>query len=1181
MKQVFLKILKVFLVIVAVLLAILLVFGIVLSLGWPWWVGLFILLGLLGLGFGMMFFRKVWLRQREQHFVSQVIEQDESYLRTLGDKERERSRELQDRWKEAIEALKASHLRKYGNPLYVLPWYLVIGESGSGKTTAIKSARLSSPFAEISRTSGISGTRNCDWWFFDQAIIIDTAGRYAIPVDEGRDKEEWQRFLTILAKYRKREPLNGVSVTIAADKLLDSRPEALEEDGRIIRRRIDELMLVLGARFPVYVLVSKCDLVQGMTQFCDYLPDKSHDQALGLLNHQLSTDVTAFSNRAINTIGERLRDLRLLFVNKPGPRGVGQGIDPGLLLFPEEFERLKPGLNAFIKGAFQENPYQETPILRGLFFSSGRQEGSPHSHFLKALGLIEEREVLPGTSKGLFLHDFFARILPKDRGLFAPTQRALGWSRLTRNLGLTSWVTVAIAICGLLSFSFVKNLGALRDVSHEFSKPPVLQGEILTDIITMNRFRQAILRVEDQNRNWWIPRFGLNESKNVESKLRAKYCKQFKGGFLASLDKQMADRMANFSDSTSPDAIFQHVDHLVKRINLLQALLEGNNLETLQAMSQPSYEPIVLMADQKLIPEIRQKFADLYLYFLVWRQDSSSLNQEMNNLQTWLKHILTLKPTNLNWLAAWVNNNPSLHDLNLGDFWGGSLSVSDETTVPPSFTGKGKEQIDSFLKEIEAALPDPLIIASQKLEFKRWYSDAYVEAWYNLGNSFSKGIHRLNSKEEWQQAAATMAADEGPYFSLLERMAAELEPFAVQEDMPPWMKLVYEFKAIRDEADREEALKKKGALAKATSTGKKLVTKLERKKARLEKGMTLEAQLIAAKAFREYRSALAEITPVSASRRLAYQMAAKAFSEDSATSKSPFFVAQNAVSTLKASLARVKSDQKMFWNLVIGPLDYLWAFVCQETACHINDLWEKGVLVEVQGVSDKKLVNQLLFGQDGYAMKFINGPAAPFVSRSLRKGFYAREVLGRKIPFKDSFFTFITEGAIAAKPKPAPEPEPVKTNYIVSIKGLPTDTNKDAQVRPHATNLEIKCTDKSLRLDNLNYPVSKTFDWSPQNCGDVIFKIKVGNLILTRNYTGDLAFPRFLKDFSKGHRVFFPSEFPKEQAALRRMGIKYIKVKYELTGHRPVLGLLTSGKPTKVVSRAPRVPEDIVRCWDH
>ncbi len=1179
MKQVFRSILKALLIIGAVLLATLLVFGIILSLGWPWWVGLFVLSGLLGLCLGLMFFRKVWLRRREQRFVNQVIDQDESYLRTLEDKERERSRGLQDRWKEAIEALKASHLKKYGNPLYVLPWYMVIGESGSGKTTAIKSARLSSPFAEISQTSGISGTRNCDWWFFDHAIIIDTAGRYAIPVDEGRDKEEWQSFLTLLSKYRKKEPLNGLCVTIAADKLLDSTVEALEEDGRSIRRRIDELMLVLGAKSPVYVLVTKCDLVQGMTHFCDHLPDRALDHALGLLNHTLSTDVTTFNNHVTSTIGERLRDLRLLFVNKPAPKGVGQGIDPGLLLFPEEFERLKPGLDAFIKGAFQENPYQETPILRGLFFSSGRQEGTPHSHFLRALGLIEEREVLPGTSKGLFLHDFFARILPKDRGLFAPTQRALGWSRLTRNLGLTSWVTVAVAICGLLSFSFVKNLRALRHVSHEFSKPPVLQGEILTDVITMDRFRQAILRVEDWNRHWWIPRFGLNESKDVESELKAKYSTQFKHGFLTSFDKEMTDRMSGFSDSASPEALFQHVDHLVKRINLLQALMEGKDLETLQAMSQPSYEPIVLGADQKLIPEIRRKFADLYLYFLVWRRDSSSLNQEINNLQTWLKHILTLRRTNLNWLAAWVNNNPSFRDLTLADFWRGSLSISDETTVRPAFTVEGKKQIDSFLGEIKAALPDPLIIASQESEFQRWYSEAYRKAWYDFGGSFSKGRARLNRKEEWQQAATRMAADEGPYFSLFERMAAELEPFAVWEDMPPWMKLLYEFEAIRAEADREEALEKKASLTKLTTRGKELISKLERKRAALEKGMSVQARLIAAKAFREYRSALAEITPVSRSTRLAYQMSAKAFSEDPVTSKSPFFIAQNALSTLKASLASVAPDQKMFWNLVTGPLDYLWAFVCQEAACHINNLWEKEVLVEVQGVSDKEDVNKLLFGQDGYAMRFINGPAAPFLSRSLQKGYYPREVLGRRIPFRDSFFTFITKGAIAAKPPPVPEPEPVQTNYVVSIEGLPTDANKDAQLRPHATILEIQCANRSLRLENFNFPVSKTFDWSPQDCGDVIFKIEVGDLVLTQNYKGDLAFPTFLKDFSKGYRVFFPSEFPQEQAALKRMGIKYIKAKYQLTGHEPVIRLLKSPKPRRPAPGIPPVPEGIATCW--
>ncbi|MBW2166622.1 MAG: type VI secretion system protein ImpL, partial [Deltaproteobacteria bacterium] len=161
MKQIFFKILKVFFIIAVILLTILLVFGIVLSLDWAWWVGFFILLGILGLGLGLLFLRKLWLKRREQHFVDQIIEQDDSYLKTVDDKESARLRELQDSWKEAIESLKSSHLKKYGNPLYVLPWYMVIGESGSGKTTAIKSAGLSSPFADVSRTSGISGTKNC------------------------------------------------------------------------------------------------------------------------------------------------------------------------------------------------------------------------------------------------------------------------------------------------------------------------------------------------------------------------------------------------------------------------------------------------------------------------------------------------------------------------------------------------------------------------------------------------------------------------------------------------------------------------------------------------------------------------------------------------------------------------------------------------------------------------------------------------------------------------------------------------------------------------------------------------------------------------------------------------------------------------------------------------------------
>ena len=275
------KTLKVLLFLFLAALILLLIFGLVLMAGWPWWVGFFFLIGILGIILFVFFIKKLLARRSEKQFVHQVIAEDESRIKSLDKGQQVGSQELQDRWKEAINVIRKSHLKKFGNPLYVLPWYMVIGESGSGKTTAIQGADLSSPFAEVSRVSGISGTRNCDWWFFEQAILIDTAGRYAIPVDEGRDKDEWQKFLSLLSRFRKKEPLNGLVVTVAADQLLQDNADKLETAGKSIRQRIDELMRVLGAKFPVYIMVSKCDLVQGAVRFCDHLEEPVLQQAMG------------------------------------------------------------------------------------------------------------------------------------------------------------------------------------------------------------------------------------------------------------------------------------------------------------------------------------------------------------------------------------------------------------------------------------------------------------------------------------------------------------------------------------------------------------------------------------------------------------------------------------------------------------------------------------------------------------------------------------------------------------------------------------------------------------------------------------------------------------------------------------------------------------------------------------
>ncbi len=1163
MKEIFAKVLKVFFIIAGIFLFLLLVYGITLVLDWPLWMGIFVLIGICGIVLGGFFLKKIWLDRREQSFVDQIVSQDQLAATDHADNA---SADLSHRFKEAVDELKSSHLKNMGNPLYVLPWYMIIGESGSGKTTAIKNADLSSPFARTDKISGISGTKNCDWWFFEQAVILDTAGRYAVHVDQDRDKKEWQDFLVNLSKYRKKEPINGLIVTIAADKLLDGRPESLEEEGVSIRHRVDELMQVLGAKFPVYLLVSKCDLIQGMTRFCDHLPEESLKQAMGHSNSDFSTDATSFVKRVMDSITDRLRSLRLLLSQKPKTGSSNEGIDPSLLLFPEEFERLRNNLTEFIKGAFKENPYQETPLLRGVYFSSGRQEGTPYSHFLKALNLIDERKVLPGTSKGLFLHDFFAKILPKDRKLFTPTQRALELNKLTKNLGLASWIAVSIAVCGLLSYSFIKNLRTLRVVSSEFSQPVVLQGDILEDVITMDRFNQAILMVEEQNQSWWVPRLGLNESNKIESQLKVQYCKQFKEGFLASFDKQMADSMTDFSSTTPAEINAMYVPHLVRRINLLKARMEDGQLQELSAMPQTTFQLIEVMSNRKIIPEIREKLRALYLYSLVWQHSSAGFNKEINDLETWLKHILTQRYANLNWIIVWANQNLDLPGLSLEEFWGGSLDVQDEPELLPAFTTKGRARIESFIAEMEAALFDPLIIAGIKKEFKNLYEKSYLDAWYDFGAGFPAGIDRLKNREEWSQVAATVAKGKGPFLSLLNKMVTELEPFAQKGDMPAWVNLVNEFKVIRLKAESMDALSSKSSLLKISSKGEKLISKFESKKRKISEGKGKERELLSANAFLEYKKALNETTPITISMPRTFEMTTKAFQEDPTTSESPFLVAQNAVTTLKSTLSVPGPEQKMFWNLANGPINFLWAFARTETGCNLQKIWEKDVLVEVQDVSDQGELIQLLMGEDGFAKKYVEGPAGPFIDRNPRKGYYAKQVegLGGKIDFSEDFLVFLDKGAKAAKP--------VKDSYKVTIKGLPTDVNRQARVKPHAVFLALQSEGETQSIMNLNYPVRKIFTWAPESASDVIFKIEVGNLVLTKEYTGYRAFPRFLKDFSKGYRVFYRKDFEENAAALKRLGIRFIKVKYQLKGHRPVIKLIPD--------MPEQVPEEIAKCWD-
>ena len=176
--------------------------------------------------------------------------------------------------------------RRRGSSLYDLPWYVFIGAPGSGKTTALINSGLKFPLEQRvgkGAVRGVGGTRNCDWWFTDEAVFLDTAGRYTTQdSDAASDSEGWKEFLALLSKYRKRRPVNGVVLTISAQDLMTlgrRRPGSQRRGGApSVERATRELHIQL----PVYVMVTKCDMVAGFTEYFDDLTQEGRAQVWGV-----------------------------------------------------------------------------------------------------------------------------------------------------------------------------------------------------------------------------------------------------------------------------------------------------------------------------------------------------------------------------------------------------------------------------------------------------------------------------------------------------------------------------------------------------------------------------------------------------------------------------------------------------------------------------------------------------------------------------------------------------------------------------------------------------------------------------------------------------------------------------------------------------------------------------------
>lgn len=501
-----------------------------------------------------------------------ALQQDEKLLQRLLQREgvkpavaREEVRHLADRARQALMQLRQMHLtlgqeggsvwaavrrlvegKRY---LYELPWYILIGKPGAGKSSVVLNAGLTFPLPEQMGAASSrlmlqqsTGTQQCDWWLTNEAVFLDTAGRYteheaADETAQAINQAEWKGFLGVLRQARPRAPINGALLVVDLVELLHADEAQRMSMAAQFRARLEELRSQLGIRFPVYLILAKADVLQGFTAYFSSLTAEARTQVWGF------TLPWVENSSALDKLGEkaaghlRSKKQSASDASVPPPQAlsdsallaqkVGQEFSAlvervragvmgrlqeefeldqrqSLYLLPYEMQALEEPLQALVQSVFAESRYDATqiqPTLRGVYLTSAMQSGQEvvaqpvallarlQKTFKKwgdvMASVLSRRRAT--SRKSFFLTDLMQRVVFTEAHLVKPNLRWEARIRVMRWIGHGAVLFVFFWLSGALTLSFNNNKDYLQDVSQKTTEMTQQMQNWLSD----NRVEQA------------------------------------------------------------------------------------------------------------------------------------------------------------------------------------------------------------------------------------------------------------------------------------------------------------------------------------------------------------------------------------------------------------------------------------------------------------------------------------------------------------------------------------------------------------------------------------------------------------------------------------------------------------------------------------------------------------------
>jgi hypothetical protein len=426
-------------------------------------------------------------------------------------------------------ALPAQYKRKN----YDLPWYILLGEPRSGKSSLLSSSELELiPSADEGANVSSDGKDSLPvrMWMGAKGVVCDISGHVFFDRWLDGSSAEWNYIIQQLYRRRRRRPLDGIVLTIPADALLADDDVLSQKKAILMATELSQLFHTLGMYLPVQLVVTKLDMVDGFREYIMGIPEEMRHQILGFSNDTRLYQTDKFKE-FWDALLQRLRiGCKKIMISRSVSQKLSDAADntPGsgsrmnltgkMYLFPENFATLYKNLNIYLNTLFSENNFHgsKNMVFEGIYFTSATDLGVTLSQGLSTLAgkkadefpLTEAR---PVAARSYFIRDLLNKVIftPSPNAVFTPEEQVKQFIPLYV-------LSAALLITGIIwsSTAFFQSEGFRISLSPAVEYYNTLDVSLLADVP-----RKSPLIIQDANGNYIIDASPVVQENNAKSRV--------------------------------------------------------------------------------------------------------------------------------------------------------------------------------------------------------------------------------------------------------------------------------------------------------------------------------------------------------------------------------------------------------------------------------------------------------------------------------------------------------------------------------------------------------------------------------------------------------------------------------------------------------------------------------------